>query len=92
MEWIADNLWAPLVPVALWLWRMLHNHDKELEALKGHQKQIDESIKEGSTGRKQIYDKIESVRQELTGQHALLRKDQREDFKEIRDLIANNGK
>jgi hypothetical protein len=85
MDWITENMWAPLVPLAFWLWRMIHRHDKELAVVK-------EAISDSSGGRKAIYDKIESVRLELASQHATLRKEQREDFKEIRDLIVNGGK
>jgi len=92
MELILQYVWAPIVLALLAIWRMLHRHDKEIEACSIAHERTEIGLKEAKAGRKAIYDKIETVRSDLTKQHADLRKDQREDFKEIRDLIINGHK
>lgn len=92
MDWIQDYLWAPLVPVAFWLWRMLHRHDKEIGECQTAQEGLTAAVDEARESRKEIYDKIETVRTELTGQHEQLRKDQREDFKDLHTAITGLGK
>ena len=50
------------------------------------------AVDEARTSRKEIYDKVDATRVEGTKLVAEIRKEQREDFKEIRDLIATIGK
>ena len=92
MDWIQEYLWAPLVPVAVWLWTMLHRHDKEISEVQTAQEGLTAAVDEARTSRKAIYDKIETVRTELSTQHEQLRKDQRDDFKDLHKAIAGLGK
>ena len=92
MDWIQEYLWAPLVPIAFWLWRMLHRHDREIGECQTAQEGLTASVDEAREGRKQIYDKIETVRTELSEQHNQLRKDQRDDFKDLHKAITSIGK
>lgn len=92
MELILQYVWAPIVLALLAIWRMLHRHEKEIEQCSDAHVRTEIGLKEAKEGRKEIYDKIETVRSDLTAQHSSLRADQREDFKEIRDLISNMSK
>ena len=92
MDWIIDYIWAPFVLAVAGIWRMLHRHDREIASIITAHDGLTEEVIKATEGRKVIYDQIETVRGELTEQHNTLRKEQREDFKEIRDLIVNGNK
>lgn len=92
MDWLLQYLWAPLVLVCGYFWRMLHRHDKEIAEVSAAHESTVAAINDAKTGRKEIYDKIETVRKDLTEQHNQLRKDQREDFKDLHKAIAGIGK
>lgn len=94
-----EYLWTPLIAAFGFLWYTTAKAQEEVKEVKisvaGCETQIDAiltAVDEARTGRKEIYDKVETVRSELTHQHSTLRKEQREDFKEIRKLIATIGK
>jgi hypothetical protein len=82
-------LWTPLVLVLVGVWKMLHRHDKEIAACVAAHEGLAQSTEEAKGSRKEIYDKIETVRKDLTAQHTTLRKEIREDFKETRKAIAS---
>lgn len=85
---LLEYLWTPLVAAFLYLWAQVHKTDKRLHSCELQLSTITTGMKDAKAGRKQIYDRVESVRAELGKDHAKLRDDQREDFKEIRELIA----
>jgi hypothetical protein len=92
MDAILNYLWTPLVLAAGKLWHKSHNNTKDIESLADSHETLRKEITDAKVSRTAIYDKIEAVRMELAGQHATLRKEQREDFQEVRKAISNIGK
>lgn len=89
MEKILDWLWTPLLAMCAALWSKAHRNSTNIEVLVKSHENLDSHIHDANEGRKHMYDKIEAVRKELAAQHATLRAEQRNDFKEIRDQINN---
>jgi len=89
MELILQYVWAPIAVWLAGLSKVLHSHGTKMAAMETTQENLSTAVDEARSSRKEIYDKVETVRTELTQQHEVLRKEQREDFKEIRDLIVN---
>lgn len=94
-----EYLWTPLIAAFGFLWHTTAKVQEEVKEVKiglaECETQIDTiltAVGEARNSRKEIYDKVEDVRTELTDQHSNLRKEQREDFKEIRDMISTIGK
>jgi len=92
VEILIEYLWTPLVAAFGYLWASLHKVDKRVKACETQIETIVTAVDEARTSRKEIYDKVDATRVEATSQVAEIRKEQRADFKEIRDLIASIGK
>ncbi len=92
MELILQYIWAPAMAWLVGVSKVLHGHGNKIAAMETTQENLSTAVDEARGSRKEIYDKVETVRTELTAQHEVLRKEQREDFKEIRDLIVNGNK
>jgi hypothetical protein len=87
-----EYLWTPLVALFGYLWASIHKVEKKVVE---HDTQIETiltAVDEARSSRKEIYDKVDTVRLELTEQHNTLRKEQREDFKDLHNAIAKIGK
>ena len=91
MELVLQYIWAPIAAWLVALSKLLHGHGKDIATIRTNQENLSTAVEEAKTSRKEIFNKIESTRTELTTQHETLRKEQREDFKEIRDLIVNGN-
>lgn len=91
MELVLQYVWAPIAAWLVGISRVLHGHGKSLASMQATQHNLSTAVEEARSSRKDIFDKIETTRTELTQQHETLRKEQREDFKEIRDLIVNGN-
>ena len=93
MELVLQYVWAPIAAWLVGLSKLLHGQGRDLATIKTTQENLSAAVEEAKNSQKDILDKVETVRTELTAQHNTLRVEQREDFKEIRDLIINgNGK
>jgi len=91
VELILEYLWTPLLVLFGYLWRSIHRVEKKVVE---HDTQIDTiltAVNEARKSRKDIFDHVEQNRKEFTQQTTVLRKEQREDFKEIREAIAKIG-
>lgn len=91
MELVLQYVWAPIAAWLVGLSKLLHGHGKDIATIKATQENLSTAVEEARSSRKDIFDKIETTRTELTSQHETLRREQREDFKEIRDLIINGN-
>jgi len=91
MELIITYMWTPLVVVAAGFYRILARHDREITAMATTQESLANDVIDARKSRSAIFDKVEQNRKEFTEQTTELRKEQREDFKEIRDLIGKIG-
>jgi hypothetical protein len=89
---IVEYFWAPVVGALTYVWARIHGVDMRVASCEIQIDTIVTSVDEAKISRREIYDKIETVRSELGEQHVILRKEQRADFKEIRTLIASIGK
>jgi hypothetical protein len=94
MDWI-QWAWTPLLAVAGFFWHehtkirdKVSKHDSNLAELKKSCEYLGEMAMESKTGREQIYSELKDVRRDLSKQHETLRREQREDFQEIRKVIA----
>ncbi len=92
MELILQYMWTPLVALAVGFYKILHRHEREIANCAASQENLMTSVDEARQSRKEIYDRVDSVRTDLTAQHTKLRDEQREDFKEIRKMIGLIGK
>jgi len=92
MELIIQYMWTPLLVVAAGFYRILSRHDREIAAIATTQENLTNTVEEARKSRAAIFDKVEQNRKEFTEQTTQLRNDQREDFKEIRELIGTIGK
>ena len=86
---ILDYFWAPVVTAIVALWAAIHKVDKKVVKQTSDLNSACEDISAFGDSCEKIYDKIDNVRKDLTEQHSTLRKEQREDFKEIRELIGS---
>ncbi len=98
MDWV-QYAWTPLVAVAGVLWRILWGiqktvsaHDAQIAVMEETCSTLKSSNDDARLARKEIFTTIADARKENETQHATLRKEQRQDFKEIRDAIAAIGK
>ena len=94
-----EYLWTPLVALFAFLWNETSKVKEEVKEVKiavaEHETQIETiitAVDEARNSRKEIFDKVDATRIESTTQAENIRKEQREDFKEIRKLIAGIGK
>lgn len=87
MEKILDWIWTPLLAMLAALWTKSNRNSTNIEVIVASMKHMDRHIQEATESRRQIYEKIEAVRDELTAQHATLRQEQKNDFREIRDHL-----
>lgn len=92
MELVLQYIWAPIGAWLVATTKVLYRHGNSIATIQTTQESLSTAVEEARTSRKEIYDKIETTRTELTQQQETLRKDQREDFKEIRDLIISGNK
>lgn len=92
MAILMEYIWTPLVGAFGYLWLHLHKVDKRVQVCETQIDTITDIAEAASVSRKEIYDKVDATRIESTKQVETIRKEQREDFKEIRDLIAGIGK
>lgn len=98
-ELLLEYLWTPLVGAIGFLWHLTSAVKDEVKEVKiivaEHDTQIETiltAVDEARVSRKEIYDKVHATRVEATTQVETIRKEQREDFKEIRELISSIGK
>ena len=89
---LLEYLWTPLIAAIAYVWAHLHTVDKRVAECETQIETIVTAVDEARVSRKEIYDKVDATRVEATSQVETIRKEQREDFKEIRDLIAGIGK
>lgn len=96
---LLEYLWTPLVAAFAFLWSLTTKVQEEVKEVKivvaEHETQIETiltAVDEARTSRREIYDKVDATRVEATTQAETIRKEQREDFKEIRELISSIGK
>jgi hypothetical protein len=83
-----EYLWAPAAALFVYFWSWVHRVDNRVASCEVQIDTIVAAVDRAQSARREIYDKVESVRADLTKQHSTLRKEQREDFKEIRKLVA----
>jgi len=86
-----------LVPLGV-IWRALNgvqatvgDHEARIAVMQETCTSLTESVDEARKAQGAIFNKIESIRLESVVQNETLRKEQREDFKEIRKAIAAIG-
>ena len=89
---LLEYLWAPIIGAIGFVWAHLHTVDKRVTECETQIETIVTAVDEARTSRKEILNKVDATRVEATTQVETIRKEQREDFKEIRDLIATIGK
>lgn len=88
MQLFMEYLWAPILALFAYLWTAVHRVEKKTTEHDVQIGAIVTAVAEAKTSRKEIYDKVETVRAESSAQHSTLRKEQREDFKELRELVS----
>lgn len=94
-----EYLWTPLIAAFGFLWHTTAKVQEEVKEVKVGLAECETQIgtiltavDEARTSRKEIFDKVDATRVEATNQVETIRKEQREDFKEIRDMISTIGK
>lgn len=97
MDYVQFAWGLMLVPLGV-IWRALNGvqatvgaHEAQLAVMEETCTSLSQSIDEARKAQGAIFNKIEATRVESVSQNETLRKEQREDFKEIRKAIAAIG-
>lgn len=88
MERFLDWLWTPLVALFAALYQKVHRNSTNIEILIQSQEALNDQLQQMEHARERIFDKMETVRKELSQQHSTLRSEQRADMKEIREYLT----
>ena len=88
MEKFLDWLWTPLVALFAFLYQKTHRNSTNIEILIQSQEALADQLQHMEHSRERIFDKMETVRKELSQQHSTLRSEQRADMKEIREYLT----